>query len=186
MVSVMNEVASSSRLSDTTTPSEVCGIGWGEVTLKRASGSGLTTVDEIDEDEDRSLLLFSILVRFIANSLIRSCRSRETSPATNGPGVMAGGEPLCAGVSSLGEGAPLLPFVISGVGLGYLREGGDPAGVRSGEGEGRWEDEAKVQELEDVVDGEGEVGGREGVRSDPSPDPLVFRSIRLDRCLGLS
>lgn len=45
----MNEVASSSRLSDTAMPSGVCDMGGGEDTLKRVS-PGSTTVVDIDED----------------------------------------------------------------------------------------------------------------------------------------
>ena len=124
----MNEVASSSRLSDTAMPSGVCDMGGGEDTLKRVS-PGSTTV--VDIDEDCSLLPFVVLVRFIANSLIRSCCSRKASPITDGPEVKVVDGFSHADFSSLVEGTLPSLFVISGVVLGYLSEGGEPVDIRS-------------------------------------------------------
>ena len=136
----MNEVASSSRLSETMMELVVCDTGGGEATLKRVSGSGSTTADGVDAGEDCSLLLFAILDCFIANNLIRSCCSREAPPITDGPEAEVGDGSPCVEASSLVEGALPSLFVISGVELGYLSEGGDLFGVRScwiisGEGE---------------------------------------------------
>lgn len=103
-VSVMNDVASSSRLSEITMPLGICDTGGGEVILKRVSGSGSKTVDGVDVDEDCSLILLGIPARFIAISFARSCRSREASPATDDSEAEVGGGVACAEVSPLGVG----------------------------------------------------------------------------------
>ena len=130
MVSVMNEAASNSKLPEAAMLLGVSDVSSGEATLKRVSGSGSTTADGVDEDEDQSELLFAILVCLMANNFTRSRCSLEGSSAT---GSEVEVEILVSfpGVSSLGGGIPSLSFVISGVELGYLSEGGDPVGVRS-------------------------------------------------------
>jgi hypothetical protein len=75
----MNEVASNSRLSETAMLLRVPGMGGGEATLKRVSGSGSVAVDGVDEDEVWSLVLLAILVCFMANNFTRSRCSREES-----------------------------------------------------------------------------------------------------------
>lgn len=165
-------------------PSGVCDTSGGEKTVKIVSGSGSTTVDGVGV-EDCPLLLFVILVCFIANNLIRNCCSRKESPATDGPEVEVGDRVSCVEVpSSLGEGILPRRFVISGVVLGYLSEGGDPVGVRfglvvSGEGDRRQEDDVLVND----TDGEGETGEDEGVCSDLPWSPLVIGFTGLDRSL---
>lgn len=181
----MNEVASSSRLSEAKMPLGVCDTGGGDGTLKSVPGSGSTSIDGVDAGEDRSLLLFAILVRFITNNLIRSCCSREAPPVTIGPEVEVGDRLSRVEVSSLEESVLPLQFVISGVELGHLSEGGDPVGVGScwisGESERREGDRALVREFDDT-DGEGEVGGRDGVRPDPSTDSSADWSTGPDLC----
>lgn len=86
----MNEVASNSKLSEITMPLGVSDTGGGEATLKGMSTSGSASVDVVDEDEDRSQLLFAIMAFFFANNLIRSRCSREKSPAGDGSKVDTG------------------------------------------------------------------------------------------------
>lgn len=86
----MNEVASNSKLSEITMPLGVSDTGGGEATLKGMSTSGSASVDVVDEDEDRSQLLFAIMAFFFANNLIRSRCSGEKSPADDGSEVDTG------------------------------------------------------------------------------------------------
>lgn len=167
MVSVMNEVASSSRLSEIAMQLEArdSDVDCGEAAVERVSESGSINVEEVDVDDDRSLILPMVLVCFMANSLIRNCCSREESP-TKGSEVGVGDGVSCAGFSSLGEGTLLLPSAISGVELGYRSEGGDPVGVLS-RGVWRWGDTTLIGSV-GGTDGDGGVGGRKGVCSGPS------------------
>ena len=129
-MSVINEVASNSRLSEIAMLLGRCDMGGGESTSRSVSGSGSTTVDEVDVEDCSLFLLLVVLVCFIANNLIRSCCSKTESPTTDNSGVGVGDGVSCVELSLLVE--PTLPLlcVISGLEVGYLSEGGGSVGVR--------------------------------------------------------